>query len=138
MISWHFCLKLYLPGLYLKVKKQQKCISWWAPGIGARMCGLSKDAPHRLIVLNAWPPGSGGTTWEGLGSVTLLEEVWLYWRKSHWGWALRSEKSKPGQLPLSSCLWIWWRTLSYFSSTIYIWVLPCCLPWWEWTRSLKL
>ena len=37
-------------------------------------CGLNENELYRLICLNAWSPVSG-TGWEGLRSVTLLEEV---------------------------------------------------------------
>jgi hypothetical protein len=49
---------------------------------------LNEDGPHRLICSNVWFP-VGGTLWEGLGVVALIEEV------RHWGWASRSKKSLP-------------------------------------------
>ena len=45
--------------------------------------------------LNAWPP-VGGTVWEGLGGVALLEKM------CHWGWALRFLKLTP--FPVSALL----------------------------------
>lgn len=36
--------------------------------------GLSENGLHRLIHLNIWSP-AGGTVWEGIANVTLLEEV---------------------------------------------------------------
>ena len=43
---------------------------------------LNENGPQRLLSLNTWPP-VGGTVWEGLGHVALLEEV------CQWGQALR-------------------------------------------------
>ena len=36
--------------------------------------GLHENDPQRLMVLTAWSP-FGGTVWDGLGGVALLEEV---------------------------------------------------------------
>jgi hypothetical protein len=46
---------------------------------------LNENGPHRFIYLSAWS-SVGGTLWEGLVGVALLEEV------CHWGQA--SEVSK--------------------------------------------
>jgi hypothetical protein len=47
----------------------------------------------RLIYLNTWS-SVGGTLWEGLEGVALLEEV------CHWKWGLRFQKLMP--LPISA------------------------------------
>jgi hypothetical protein len=69
------------------------------------------------ICSNAWSP-TGGTVWEGLRGVSLLEEV------CHWGWALWFQEPKP--VPVSffstSCLWVSVPALSYCSSA----VSACC------------
>lgn len=37
------------------------------------VCGsLNENGPHRLTYFNTWPPG-GGSVWERLGNVALLE-----------------------------------------------------------------
>lgn len=38
--------------------------------------GLNENVPHRLMYLNVLSPVDG-TTWEGSGSVTLLEEIYF-------------------------------------------------------------
>lgn len=42
---------------------------------GPHTTGLKENGLHRLIYLNAWFP-VGGTVWEGLEGVPLLEEVY--------------------------------------------------------------
>jgi hypothetical protein len=55
------------------------------------------NGSHRLIYLNTCPP-VGGTVWEGLGGVALLEEV------CHWGWALMFQKIHGGSVVSPSVL----------------------------------
>ena len=45
--------------------------------------GLNENVLHRLICLNIWSL-VGGTIWEGLGGVALLQEVYHQWlQKTH-------------------------------------------------------
>lgn len=60
--------------------------------------GLDENSPHRFKWLNAWQR-VGGTIWERLGSVTLMEAY-------HWGWLWGFRSPFHSQLPLSaSRLW---------------------------------
>ena len=68
--------------LYNRIK--QKCAS------------LNENSSHMLICLNAWSL-LGGTVWEGVGGVALLEEMWM-----DWGWILRFQNHRP--LPVGSLL----------------------------------
>ena len=53
---------------------------------GIRECGgLSENGPHRLMYLNTWS-SIGGTVWEGLVGVALLEEMY------YWEWVLRFQE----------------------------------------------
>ena len=57
-----------------------------------KTCGLDEKSSHRLIYLNTWSP-VGGTVWEGLGNVALLEEVWPCWGMCVTGSALKFQKT---------------------------------------------
>ena len=58
-------------------------------GVGFEVCGcLNKNGLLRLMCLNSWSSVSG-TLWEGLGGVTLSQEL------CHWGWTLRFLKHMP-------------------------------------------
>ena len=66
--------------------------------------GYNEKVFHWLTELTAWSP-AGGTVWEGLGGMALLEEV------CHWRWVLRFQKPMLFHLALfaslsASHLWI--------------------------------
>lgn len=48
-------------------------------GDGIGLCDGLKNDPYRLLCLNVWSL-VGGTVWEGIGDVVLLEEI------CHWRW----------------------------------------------------
>lgn len=65
-----------LPGSYSMAPTLQILRSWASrlKSHGWLWC-LSENGPYKLIYLNAWSP-VGETIWEGLGSVTLLDDVY--------------------------------------------------------------
>ena len=60
---------------------------------------MSENVPFGLIDLKAWSP-VGGTAWEGLGGIAVLEDV------CHWVWALRFQKPKPFLFKSLSAWWL--------------------------------
>lgn len=56
-------------------------------------CRLNKNGYHKHIYLNVWCPDDG-TFWEGLGNLTLLEEL------DYWGQDWRFQKSHHFHLSL--------------------------------------
>lgn len=64
-----------------------------------RYGSLNEHGIRWLVCLNIWLP-VGGTVWEALGGVVLLEEA------CHWEWALRCKSLLPSPMNSVSCLWI--------------------------------
>ena len=58
-------------GFFPESDASLKILYWWK----ADQSGLNEYGPNRLVCLNAWSL-VGGTVWEGLGGVALLEEVY--------------------------------------------------------------
>ena len=65
-----------------------------------------------------------------LGGVAFLEAVWPCWRKSADGGGLWGFKCQTQCLSLPAASRSRCRALSYFSSTMFVCVPPCSLPWW--------
>lgn len=85
--------------------------------------GLNENGPHRFNCFNAWSP-VGGTVWEGLREVALLEEMsyWLYPHHSQW-------PSSPWLDQDISSL--------HCSSVMPARFLPGSLSWWSWTLTSR-
>jgi hypothetical protein len=81
-------------------------------------CGsLNENGIYKLIYYLNTQSQVGGTIWEGLGSVAILEEV------CPWGWALRFQRPMP--FPVSSlCLIFMARHVSFQLLFLY----HACLP----------
>jgi hypothetical protein len=65
---------------------------------------LTRNGPHRLMCLNAWPIGSST-----LGGLALLKEVWPCWKKYAIlgvGFEVLEAQVRPSDSVFSCCLWI--------------------------------
>ena len=131
LCSWGWPWILVPPAGILGMNHYIWFMWYWAQTQGfqhARCWGLN---------VGVWLIGS-----DTIGGVTLLEQVWLCWRKYVAGGGLWSFKSSSQAQchTLPFCLqhlsWCW--TLSYLSSsTMSAFLLPCFLSWWQWTKPLN-
>lgn len=82
-------------------------------------CGLNKNGHYRLEYLNVLL--GSGAAWERLGGAALWGE-----ETCHWARALGFRKPKPGPMIiiLSAACGSRCGALSFFSSTVYAYVLP--------------